>query len=111
MHCMNHHIDTHARSLNVTLPGDILSTNASALRDELFGLLQSAEVNRADWTTLRLDLTHARMIDSVGLNLIVAVIRALKAQNRKAQAVLANRNILRTFQFTRLDQQLEVIQN
>ncbi len=50
------------------------------------------------------------MIDSVGLNLLVALVRDMKAQNRKLQAVIASPNIHRTFQFTRLDQQIQVVQ-
>lgn len=103
---LTHQLDLAARVLNVTIPGDILSTNADALRDELFALLESAPVNTGAWETLHLDLTGAQMVDSVGLNLIVSIIRAVKARQGKVAAKIRSANIRRTFQFTRLDKQI-----
>lgn len=108
---MNTQLENPTKILTVTVPGDLLSTNANAVREELFRLLEPPAGTEGDWLTLRIDLTKAQMIDSVGLNLLVAVVRTLKARNRRTQAVISNPNILRTFQFTRLDQQLEVIRN
>ena len=106
---MNHQLDTRTKTLNVSITGDILSTNAKALREELFQLLETPSLKNGDWLTLKLDLTSTNMIDSVGLNLLVTLVRAMKAGNRKIQAVVASPNIQRAFQFTRLDQQIEVL--
>ena len=105
---LTHQLDLDARVLNVTIPGDILSTNADALRDELFALLESEPVRTGTWETLYLDLTGAQMVDSVGLNLIVSVVRAVKARQGKVAAKIRSTNIRRTFQFTRLDKQIAV---
>ena len=107
---MNHQLDLSSHSLQVTIPGDILSSNAAALREDLFQLLGTPGIRNGDWTLLRLELSRAKMIDSVGLNLLVALVRDMKAQNRKLQAFIASPNIHRTFQFTRLDQQIQVVQ-
>jgi anti-anti-sigma factor len=104
---MQHHLES--KILTVVVPGDILSTNAEELRSDLVVLLESPQCAQGQCATLRLDLTHARMIDSVGLNLLVTFIRFMKERGGKVQAVVTNPNIERTFIFTRLDQMLEVI--
>jgi anti-anti-sigma factor len=108
---MNYQLDSNTKILTITFPGDILSTTANVLREEVFHLLDSSSCKDADWNTLKLDLAAARMIDSVGLNLLVAIIRAVKPKNKLVQAVISNANIQRTFIFTRLDRQLEIIKN
>ena len=105
---LTHQLDLAAGVLNVIIPGDILSTNADVLRDELFALLESEAVRTGAWKTLHLDLTGAQMVDSVGLNLIVSVVRTVKARQGKVAAKIRSANIRRTFQFTRLDKQIAV---
>lgn len=105
---ITHQLDTAAGILSITVPGDILSTNADALRDELFDVLESPAIKAAVWPTLKLDLTGAQMVDSVGLNLIVSLVRAVKARNGKVEAVIRSPNIHRTFKFTHLDKQIAV---
>jgi anti-anti-sigma factor len=106
---MQHHFDSSSKSLTVTVPGDVLSTNAEELRREVFALLESPQGSQAQCATLKLDLTRARMIDSVGLNLLVTFIRSMKDRSGKVQALISSDNIERTFVFTRLDQMLELI--
>ena len=105
---ITHQLDTSVGILSVTIPGDILSTNADTLRDELFGLLESPEIKTGAWQILKLDLTTAQMVDSVGLNLIVSLIRAVKARQGTVEAAIRSANIHRTFMFTRLDRQITV---
>lgn len=105
---ITHQFDADAGVVSVTLPGDILSTNADTLRDELFGLLETPPVKAGGWHTLKLDLTAAQMVDSVGLNLIVSLVRAVKARHGAVAATVSSSNILRTFKFTRLDKQITV---
>ena len=105
---LTHQLDSGSGVLHVAVPGDILSTNADALRDELFGVLESADIRSASWNTFRLDLTAAQMVDSVGLNLIVSLVRVVKARNGKVEATIRSANIYRTFLFTRLDKQIQL---
>ena len=105
---LTHHFDTAASVLNVTIPGDILSTNADSLREELYELLEIPLIKNGAWQTLKLDLTAAQMVDSVGLNLIVSVIRTVKARHGNVEAAIRSANIYRTFKFTRLDKQIIV---
>ncbi len=105
---VSHQLNTDTGILCVTIPGDILSTNADALRGELFDLLEAPAIKAGPWHTLKLDLTAAQMVDSVGLNLIVSLVRAVKARQGAVAADISSANILRTFRFTRLDKQIAV---
>ena len=105
---MKHHLDSRTETLTVTIPGDILSTNADALREALFGLFESPAIKHGNWSVLKLDLTGAQMVDSVGLNLIVGITRTVQARQGKIHATIRSSNIYRTLLFTRLDRQIEV---
>jgi len=64
-------------TLRVTFDGDLLSTNIDALRTEILAAMAehpSAEIIVAD-------LSYARLIDSKGINLLIALYR--ETQNRK----------------------------
>ena len=89
--------------------GDLTSTNAAALRERVRDFLDAAPGATVNWHTLRLELGTARMVDSVGLNLIVTILRAVQKAGRKMQVAYTNQNVFRTFQFTRLDQHIELI--
>jgi anti-anti-sigma factor len=94
----------------VEISGDLTSTNAEALRQKLAPLLAPAVGSQpAACQQFRLSLINARMVDSVGLNLIVSILRAVQAGGGKMQVCYGSQNVLRTFQFTRLDQHIELI--
>jgi len=105
---MKHQIDASTRSLQVTIPGDVLSTNADQLRTEIHALFETESVKSSRWTTLVLDLTAAKMVDSVGLNLLVSLYKEAKKRSAKCSAMIKSPNIQRTFAFTRLDAHIEV---
>jgi|GEM_PF-640097 len=104
---IQHQLEPSTKILTITVPGDVLSTNAETLRDQMLPLIQTEE-NAQNWETLRLDLNQAKMIDSVGLNLLVRICRVAKEKNRKVQAAISSANIYRTFIFTRLNLLLEI---
>jgi ABC-type transporter Mla MlaB component len=106
---MNYQLDPHTKTLSLTIPGDILSSSANRLWADLSALLESEPVRDGGWDVLKLDLSAAKMVDSAGLNLLVALLRAPAVQGKKVQATVSNLNVHRTFVFTRLDQKLELI--
>jgi anti-anti-sigma factor len=106
---IQHTLNNSDKTLLLTIPGDILSTNADQTKKEIYTVLESGNVKAAGWTTLKLDLTAAKMIDSVGLNLIVSLYKEAKKTNAKTTAVISNPNIQRTFLFTRLDTHIQVV--
>ncbi len=92
-------------SLSIVVPGDILSTTVATLRREFRGRVEDAG---AQWDTLELDLNATRMIDSVGLNLLVAIIREMNDRGSKIILRGACPHVKRTVQFTRLDRYVEL---
>ncbi|HRE84138.1 MAG TPA: STAS domain-containing protein [Opitutaceae bacterium] len=95
------------KTLRVTIPGDVLSTNAETLRRDITAALNNSAPNTLN--VLELDLRAARMVDSAGLNLIVSLVRAASQRSCRIRALVENTNVQRTFLFTRLDRYLELV--
>lgn len=106
---MKHLLDSSNKTLSLTFPGDIVSTNANTLREQIFGVLESETIQRSDWTTLDLDLRSAKMIDSMGLNLLVSIIKFARNRGSKVIGRVENPNVQRALCFTRLNTQMELI--
>jgi anti-anti-sigma factor len=49
------------------------------------------------------------MIDSMGLNLVVSLLKAAQKQGGRLRVAYADANVLRILTFTRLDKQLELV--
>lgn len=96
------------KTLRLTIPGDVLSTNIETLRRDIMATITSPAPHQT-WDVLELDLRAARMVDSAGLNLIVSVVRAADQRSRRIRALIENVNVQRTFIFTRLDKYLELV--
>jgi anti-anti-sigma factor len=94
------------RTLRLIFDGDVLSTNAAGLKVEAMAALASAD---AVWDFLEVDLSAAKMVDSVGLNLLVTIIKAVQARDRKIRIRTSNSHVRRALKFTRLDQLAEVV--
>jgi anti-anti-sigma regulatory factor len=104
---MNHKLTT--STLAITLPGDVLSTTISPLRAEFLRLMESPPVQDSKWSILEINLAAARMVDSAGLNFLVALIKAAKNRGATVRALVSSRTVHRTFVFTRLDKQVELV--
>jgi anti-anti-sigma factor len=96
-------------SLVVSVDGDILSTTAEAIRAGFVQMMNSDAVKRATWDKLELDLTRSRIIDSAGLNLVVAIVKAMQTRGAAVMARVTSRSVHRTFVFTKLDRQMQVV--
>jgi len=106
---MNSPQDSEKDSLTLRVLGDLLSTNAEALQSEFARLLEGADVSSRKWGIFRLDLTGAKMVDSVGLNLVVTLLKRVQKRGARMQIAYSNANVLRTFSFTRLDRHVELV--
>ena len=106
---MNSKLASDDPPLTLRVPGDLISTNAEALRAEINGLLEPSERSARSWNAFRLDLSAATMVDSVGLNLIVTLLKRVKKAGGTMQIAYSSPNILRTLTFTRLDQHAELV--
>ncbi len=84
--------------LHVTIPGDVLSTNAEERASDITGLIQKHQ----GFQMLELDLTSAKMVDSMGLNMLLAMVNRTRQTGAKVKIVISNPLIQRVFQFARL---------
>lgn len=98
-----------ANTFRASLEGNILSTNAQDVRAQLSKALSDPRAAAGTLEVFELDATKAQMIDSVGLNLIVWLLKALRERRARLRLLVASVHVERTLQFTRLDQQAEVV--
>ena len=96
-------------TFTVSLDGNILSTNVQEVRGQLTQALNDPRSAAGTLEVFELDLTRAQMIDSVGLNLIVWLLKAVRGRGTRLRLLIASVHVERTLQFTRLDQQAEVV--
>lgn len=89
----------------VVVPGDLLSTNSQTFQNEAHPKAESLQSG----TTLSIDLRAARLVDSVGLNALVTVIKSAKARGGTVQLFVSHRSVLRILAFTRIDTHARVI--
>jgi anti-anti-sigma factor len=88
-------------SLHLLFAEDILSTNADNIAEELNQILMDA--NLPQWKILVLDMRECYMIDSVGLNVIISVLKLVKKDGKIAEFKISSPAIRRVIQFARLD--------
>ncbi len=100
----------HHGVLYLEVPGDIVSTGVRELSDQLRAVRGLEEVERTGWHTMELDLTHARMIDSMGLNFVVQILKWVKEHEAKTRILIRDKNLDRLLRFTRLTEHAEIIQ-
>ena len=97
------------KTLRITVPGDILSTGVRDLRAQLQAILETPDAVQSGWQTLELDLTNAKMIDSMGLNLLVGVLKQVKERGGKMRLDIRDANLDRLLRFTRIHEHVEVV--
>jgi anti-anti-sigma regulatory factor len=89
-------------------PGDVLSTTADGLRTALEQALQDASAQAGAFQYFEGDLRAARMVDSVGLNLMVWLWRTVTARGGRLRVRISSPDIERTFRFTRFSERAEI---
>lgn len=106
---MKTHLDHQNGIFTITLHCDLTSTTVEQLRTELHAQLGTPANPEAAWRFFRLELAGTKMVDSVGLNLIISLLKAVQQRGATMQIVCVSPNVHRTLLFTRLDQHLELI--
>jgi hypothetical protein len=71
---------TSAKEIAFRFPGDVLSTTAEDLRNSLDRVLKTPAAFAGSFQYFDADLRAARMVDSVGLNLLVWLWRVVTAR-------------------------------
>jgi anti-anti-sigma regulatory factor len=90
-------------------PGDVLSSNALDLRASVQALLDSEGADPDKWDLLEIDLRRARMVDSVGLNLLVQLLKVAGERGKNLRVRINSLSLQRMFRFTRLDRHAEIV--
>ncbi|MFA5266251.1 MAG: STAS domain-containing protein [Opitutaceae bacterium] len=98
-------------SILCKVTGDLTSTTVPAFRNEVDQKLAQAEKEGPGLSLVEIDLKGARMVDSVGLNLLVSVIKQVKDRGGEVRLLIAHPNIQRILTFTRIDKHAEVKMN
>jgi anti-anti-sigma factor len=106
---MNPPLNLNENTVTLRVPGDLISTNVETLRNEAHVLLGPDDSTSRRERMFVLDLTAAKMVDSAGLNLVVSLLKRVQRQGTKMQIRYSSPNILRTFNFTRLDKHIELV--
>lgn len=106
---MEHRMERESRTLRLVFPGDILSTNAVTLKEQMLAVLTNASLRQEAWDLVEMDLSAAKMVDSVGLNLLVTLMKVVQQKNKRIRIRTATSHVRRALKFTRLDQMAEVI--
>jgi len=95
--------------LTLKFPQDILSTNVESTRSKTLNILEIHPPK--DWQCLQLDFSEIKLIDSAGLNFVVFLMKQAKEEGAIVRARVVNTNLKRTFQFTRLNQHMELVED
>lgn len=106
---MKNQIDYAEGMLQVSVPGNLLSTNADQFRMDVLSALNAQSPENSSWLGVDIDLTRAQMVDSAGLNAIISVIRRLKGHGRRALIRVKDKHVHRVCLFTRLDRQADIV--
>lgn len=97
------------QSLVLRVAADLTSTHVEALRGVIGQSLDLSDGGTQKWNTFILDLSAAKMVDSVGLNFVVTLLKRVQKRGAKMQVKYSSQDVMRTFAFTRLDQHVELV--
>lgn len=87
---------------------DILSTNVDRLKDQIDKIMELPPVKMGSFQRVHLDMKAVKMVDSMGLNLLVNLIKSEKSKGRTLTALVQSLHLHKTLLFTRMDKQMEI---
>jgi anti-anti-sigma factor len=105
---MNLHIHPGTKQLEVRINHDIVSTKIDAL-NRIYPDLDQAFEKGQSHRQFVIDLQGCNMVDSAGLNFLISLHKHLKDKNCETAIRNANKNLVRTFTFSRLDRYIHII--
>jgi len=85
--------------LVIKVKGDILSTNAEERADQIGSIFAEFP----DFKKVKLDLNTAKMVDSVGLNMLLGVIKTVVDRGAEIVLHISSPSIHRVFLMSRFD--------
>lgn len=103
------HYDTQTCCLQLTVPGDIKSTTTAALHRDVFAILAHDFMRSLSLKVIELDISAATMVDSLGLNLVISVLKWSKQRDAQLRIRIGKRGVYSTMLAVGLDRQAELI--
>jgi ABC-type transporter Mla MlaB component len=100
--------DRQDKALRLAFPGDVKSTTVEELHRDVFTVLADPAVKELEVAVLELDLTRAKVLDSLGLNLVVSLYKLAKRRNEAMRMRVAVRAVYLACLAVGLDRQLEL---
>jgi len=97
------------KTLSILIDGDLTSTGVRECNQEIENALIVPSGTSAPWQTVTLDLETAKMVDSMGLNLIVKIYKGAQKGGAQMQLIYRDPNVYRTLIFTRLDKHVQLV--
>lgn len=94
--------------LNFVFEEDILSTNVDRLKEQIDKIMELPTIKIGTIQKVHLDMRVVKMVDSMGLNLLVNLIKAEKNKARTILATVQSLHLHKTLLFTRMDKQMEI---
>ncbi len=82
--------------------GDLVASTIEGFKKEVRSVLRNSP------RTLALDLTHVRMVDSVGLGVLITAHNALSKKGVKLSVINVSKEILDLFTAMRLDRHFDI---
>jgi anti-anti-sigma factor len=83
-------------------PGDLVASTIEIFKKDVRSLLRNSP------RALVLDLSHVRMVDSVGLGVLISAHNALRRKGVKLEVTNVSREILDLFTAMQLDRHFEI---
>ncbi len=100
---------TQTACLQLTLKGDLKSTTTAALHRDVFSVLAHESARTLQISVVELDILGASMVDSLGLNLIIAVLKWSQQRGAKMRILVGTRGVYSTMLAVGLERQAEVV--
>jgi anti-anti-sigma regulatory factor len=100
---------TQSACLQLVVAGDLKSTTTAALHRDAFAILAHDYARSLSITVVELDISAATMVDSLGLNLVISVLKRSKQRGAASRLIVGKRGVYSTMLAVGLDRQAELI--
>jgi anti-anti-sigma regulatory factor len=101
--------NTQSACLQLTVAGDLKSTTTAALHRDVFAILAHDYARSLSISIVELDISAATLVDSLGLNLVIAVLKWSQQRGAALRIIVNKRGVYSTMLAVGLDRQAELI--
>lgn len=105
---ITHSLDLRNKQLVICVSADMTSTTVEQQQQMLSDIISKSSVWGEPWDKLVLDLRATQMLDSLGLNMLVGLVKRVKDRDATIVTHLKNRIVYQTLLATRMDKQMDI---